>query len=105
MTLFIVGGEFLAIKIRECSSSIIKLSMKFGSLQYFFYSLTLFVPTPAVNQRADQLAGNAVENDIEWFDFLDFISLSRVRRLQGGWQSGWNGSDLRRYDHCIWRVV
>jgi hypothetical protein len=54
----------------------------------YVYSLTLFVPTPAVNQRADQLAGDAVENGIEWFDFLDFLSLSRVRRLDSGWQSG-----------------
>jgi hypothetical protein len=42
------------------------------------------------NERTDQLAGNAVENDIEWHApvrSFDFFPLSRIRLLKG-WQSG-----------------
>jgi hypothetical protein len=53
MALFIVGGDFLALKIigetariKVFLSSLIKLSMEFGSLKYNFYSLAHFVPTP-----------------------------------------------------------
>jgi hypothetical protein len=55
MALFLVGGDFLAMrKIRETTeikvffSSLIKLSMKFGSLYYYVYSLALLVLTPAL---------------------------------------------------------
>jgi hypothetical protein len=50
------------------------------------------------NHGADQ-AGDAVENDIEWYvtDRLsDFLLLSRVRLL-GGRQSNCHGSDMGRY--------
>jgi hypothetical protein len=54
MALFIVGGNFLAMKIiRETTeikvfySSLIKFSMKFG-LQNYVYFLALFVPTPVL---------------------------------------------------------
>jgi hypothetical protein len=43
------------------------------------------------NERADKLAGDAVENAIEWHAPVrpsDFLPLSRVRLLKG-WQSGW----------------
>jgi ribonuclease HI len=42
------------------------------------------------NERAYQLAGDAVENGMEWHAPVqpsDFLSLSRVR------QSGWDGSE------------
>jgi hypothetical protein len=42
------------------------------------------------NERADQLVGDAVKNDIEWHApvrLSDFLLLSRVRLLEG-WQSG-----------------
>jgi hypothetical protein len=48
------------------------------------------------NEQADQLAGDAVENGIEWHAPIcpsDFLPMSRVRLLEG-WQSGWNGSDM-----------
>jgi hypothetical protein len=41
------------------------------------------------NERADQLAGDAVENGIEWNAPVrpsDFLPLSRARLLEG-WQS------------------
>jgi hypothetical protein len=58
-----------------------------------------------VDERADQMAGDAVENGIEWnaTDRLsDFLLL--VRLLEG-WQSGWDGSDMGRYTCSIWPVV
>jgi hypothetical protein len=42
------------------------------------------------NKRADQLAGDAVENGIEWHATVcpsDFLALTRTRLLEG-WQSG-----------------
>jgi hypothetical protein len=59
------------------------------------------------NERADQLAGDAVENDIEWHAPVcpsDFLNLSRVRLLEG-WHSSWDGSDMGRYAYSIWPVV
>jgi hypothetical protein len=51
MALFIVGGDFLVIKIiceitelKVYCSSLIKLSMKFGSLSYYAYYFALFCP-------------------------------------------------------------
>jgi hypothetical protein len=55
------------------------------------------------NKRADQLAGDAVENDIEWHACVrlsDFLPFSRVRLLEGWW-SGWDGSDMGRYAYSI----
>jgi ribonuclease HI len=57
------------------------------------------------NERADLLAGDAVENgiDIEWHAPVrpsDFFRLSRVRLLEC-WQSGWDGSDMGRYAYSI----
>jgi hypothetical protein len=57
-------------------------------------------------KRADQLAGDAVKNGMEWHALVrpsDF-SLSRVRLLEG-WQSGWDGSDMGRYAYSFWSVV
>jgi hypothetical protein len=51
------------------------------------------------NVRADQLAGDTVENSIEWHAFVrlsDFLLLSRVRLLNA-WQSGCDGSDIERF--------
>jgi hypothetical protein len=54
MALLIVGGGFFAKIIRETTeikaffSSLIKFSMKLGSLYYCVYSLALFVPTPTL---------------------------------------------------------
>jgi hypothetical protein len=59
------------------------------------------------NDRAHQLAGDAVENGIEWHAPVrpsDFLPLSRVRLLES-WQSGWDGSDMGRYAYSIWPVV
>jgi hypothetical protein len=36
--------------------------------------------------------------------FSNFLPLSRVRLLEG-WQSGWDGSDMRKYVYSIWPVV
>jgi hypothetical protein len=59
------------------------------------------------NERADQLAGDAVGNGIEWHAPVrpsDFLPLSKLRLLEG-WQSGWDGSDMRKYAYSIWPVV
>jgi hypothetical protein len=59
------------------------------------------------NERADQLAGDAVENGIEWHAPVrpsDFLPLSRAKLLEG-WQGGWDGRDMRRYAYSIWPVV
>jgi hypothetical protein len=59
------------------------------------------------NERAGQLAGDAVANGIEWHAPVrssDFLPMSRVRLLEG-WQSGWDGSDMGRYAYSIWPVV
>jgi hypothetical protein len=51
------------------------------------------------NERTDQLAGDAVENGIDWHApvrLSDFLPLSRVRLLEG-WQNGWDGNDMGRY--------
>jgi hypothetical protein len=59
------------------------------------------------NERADHLAEDAVENGIEWHATLrpsDFLPLSRVRLLES-WQSGWDSSDMRRYNCSILPVV
>jgi hypothetical protein len=50
------------------------------------------------NERAD-----FVKNGIEWHAPVcpsDFLSLSRVRLLEG-WQSGWDGNDTGRYAYSI----
>jgi hypothetical protein len=60
-----------------------------------------------VNKRADQLAGDTVENGIEWHAPVrpsDFLPLPRVRLLEC-WQSGWDGGDMGRYAYSIWPVV
>jgi hypothetical protein len=60
-----------------------------------------------VDERADQMAGDAVENDIEWnatVRLSDFLPLSKVRLLEG-WQSSWDGRDMGRYACSIWPVV
>jgi hypothetical protein len=59
------------------------------------------------NERADQLAGDAVENGVEWHAPVrpsDCLPLYRVRLLQY-WQSGWGDSDMGRYAYSIWPVV
>jgi hypothetical protein len=59
------------------------------------------------NEWADQLAGDAVENVIEWHALArpsDFLPLPRVRLLED-WQNGWDGSDMGRYAYSIWLVV
>jgi hypothetical protein len=59
------------------------------------------------NERADQLAGDTVENGIEWHvpaRSSYFLPLSRVRLLKG-WQSDWDSSDMGRYAYSIWPVV
>jgi hypothetical protein len=59
------------------------------------------------NKRADQLAGDAVQNGIEWHAPVQssvFIPFSRVRLLEG-WQSGWNGSNMGRYAYSIWPLL
>jgi hypothetical protein len=58
------------------------------------------------NERADQLAGDAVENGIEWHAPVrpsDLLPLSRVRLLEG-WQCGWDGRDMG-YAYFIWPLV
>jgi hypothetical protein len=59
------------------------------------------------NERAYQLAGDAVENGIEWHAPAcpsDFSTLSRATLLEG-WQSGWEGSDMVRNAYSIWPGV
>jgi hypothetical protein len=56
------------------------------------------------NKRADELAGDAVENDMEWNAPVrpsDFLPLSRVKLLEG-WQIGWDGGE---YANSIWTLV
>jgi ribonuclease HI len=48
------------------------------------------------NERADQLASDALESGIKWHTPVqpfDFLPLSRIRLFQG-WQSGWDGIPL-----------
>jgi hypothetical protein len=59
------------------------------------------------NERTDQLAGDAVENGIEWHSPVrpsNFLPLSRIRLLEG-WQGGWDGSEMGGYAYSIWPVV
>jgi hypothetical protein len=59
------------------------------------------------NERADQLAVDAVENGMEWHAPIcpsDFLHLSRIRLLED-WQSGWDVSDIGTYAHSMWPVV
>jgi hypothetical protein len=55
------------------------------------------------NKQADQLAGIAVKNDMEWHAPVrpsNFLPLCRAKLLKG-WQSGWDGSKMGRYAYSI----
>jgi hypothetical protein len=59
------------------------------------------------NKRANQLAGDAVENGIEWHAPVrpsDCLSLSTVRLLEG-WQRDCDGIDMGRYACSNWPVI
>jgi ribonuclease HI len=59
----------------------------------------MWIPSHVVvrgNVRADEFAGDAVEDGMEWHAPIHlsyFLPLFRVRLLEG-WQSGWDGSDM-----------
>jgi hypothetical protein len=64
MALFLVGDDFLSYENKswnyrkeEFFSNLIKLSMKFGSWLYYVFSLTLFMPIPAIEALSTLFLG------------------------------------------------